>query len=93
MSTERIDAKRYAGILGALKARLDRNRLGELLLHHGLITAVDLREALAIQKASGQPVGGILLRRGLISSVTLRRVLVRRLHAAHEALAHPRRIL
>jgi predicted transglutaminase-like cysteine proteinase len=77
VSTRRTTDRPYRGILGALKARLDRNRIGEILLHNGLITPVDLREALALQRATGQPVGRILIRRGLISSVMLRRLLVR----------------
>lgn len=77
MSTQRTTDRQYSGILGALKARLDRNRIGELLLHYGLITAVDLREALALQKATSQPVGRILIRRGVITPGALRRLLVR----------------
>lgn len=63
------------GILGSLKARLDHNRIGELLLAHGLITAVDLREALALQRATRQPLGRILRQQHRVSAFTMRRVL------------------
>ncbi|MCB9978946.1 MAG: transglutaminase-like cysteine peptidase [Rhodospirillales bacterium] len=77
MGTERTEAGRYTGVLSAIKARLERNRVGELLLYYGLITPVDLRETLALQKSTGQPVGHILIQKGLISGVMLRRILMR----------------
>lgn len=77
MSTERGEAGRYGGVLGVLRARLERNRVGELLLHYRLITPIDLRETLALQKSTGLPVGRILVQKGLISKVMLRRILMR----------------
>lgn len=67
--------KRYGGILGALKARLDHNRIGELLLAHEMISPVDLREALALQKATRQPLGHILLQQRKITGFAMRRIL------------------
>lgn len=66
----------YKGIFGTIKALLDNNRIGELLLAHGLISPVDLREALALQKASRQPVGRILLQQRKITGFAMRRILV-----------------
>lgn len=50
----------YKGVLTGLKIRLHKNRLGELLVLKGVITASELREALALCKASGRPLGKIL---------------------------------
>lgn len=67
--------REYGGILGALKARLDNNRIGELLLAHEMISPVDLREALALQKASRQPLGRILRQQQKITGFAMRRIL------------------
>lgn len=65
----------HGGILGSLKARLDHNRIGELLVSRGLVSAIDLREALALQKATRQPLGRILRQQHRISTFAMRRVL------------------
>ncbi|NCC23162.1 MAG: hypothetical protein EOM26_12000 [Alphaproteobacteria bacterium] len=62
----------FRGVLSGLKARLDQNRLGDLLVASGLITPVQLREALALQKATGEQLGIILLQQKRISASALR---------------------
>lgn len=60
------------------------HRLGELLLHKGLITTAQLDAAIALQGSSGQALGEILRQQGLISAHQLNRCLRRqqRLRAA-----------
>lgn len=82
MNRNRLEIQEKAGgkgILAALKAHLDRNRLGELLQASGRLTPIQLREALALQKATGLPLGVILLRQGVISAGMLRRTLARQM--------------
>lgn len=55
------------GVLRRLKAYLHRNRLGELLILKGLISAKDLRIALAEQRQTSSPLGQIFLKRDMIS--------------------------
>ncbi|MGQ0527845.1 MAG: transglutaminase-like cysteine peptidase [Alphaproteobacteria bacterium] len=66
-----------AGILRKIKALLDKNRLGELLVLKGLITDEDLKSALAVQREARTPLGRILVDNNLISQRQLSFVLVR----------------
>lgn len=70
-------AKGNSGILGGLRAYLGRNRLGELLVIKGLISAGDLRFALKQQKETQLPLGKIFLRHAMISRRQLAMILVR----------------
>ena len=54
------------GIFSAFRARLDRNRLGELLVMSGLISAPELEYALARQRTTGTPLGRLLLQQQMI---------------------------
>lgn len=54
------------GVFRALKARLDRNRLGELLVMSGVISAPELQYALATQRTTGTPLGRLLLQQQMI---------------------------
>lgn len=67
--------EQYSGILSKIKSRLDRNRLGELLVAHKLISPEDLRHALKLQKDKRETLGKILIAQGLISKFSLHRVL------------------
>lgn len=58
--------------LAMLKTRLDRNRLGELLVGKGRITGNQLDEALAEQKQSGMAIGEILVHHGYLSNTELK---------------------
>ncbi len=67
--------KAHKGILGRLKARLDRNRLGEVLVQSGLMSAHDLKKALELQKTERVPLGTVLIDHKFVTSLTLRRAL------------------
>ncbi len=79
MSEAHVETQNYSGVLNGLIARLEQNRLGDLLLESGLITPVQLREALALQKASRQQLGTILIQQRLISIKTLRYTLMQQI--------------
>lgn len=65
----------YTGVLSGIKARLEQNRLGDLLVCSGIITPIQLREALALQKATSQQLGNVLIQQRLINQRTLHRTL------------------
>lgn len=75
-----FDIKEHAmrgGILTKLKAKLDDNRLGDMLLHSGKISDSELQGALSEQKRQGRGrLGQILVEKGLVSASTLRSKLV-----------------
>lgn len=72
-------------ILKKLKGSLDRNRLGELLVERGEITAEELTRALGRQKVSGDALGLVLQDMGLITGFTLRTTLFQQI--AYRGLA------
>lgn len=63
------------GVLSGLKARLEANRLGELLLLKGHITDRQLEYALAVGHNSGRQLGYILRDHHIVSAGTIRRAL------------------
>ena len=65
-------------------------KLGELLVDRGLITPVQLREALAQQRSSGQFLGAILVAAKAIAPTTLLEVLSHHFGIPHETLAPER---
>jgi predicted transglutaminase-like cysteine proteinase len=65
------------GILRAIRAGLDHNRLGELLVMKNILSECDLRKALDIQKETRQPLGQVLLEEAVISHPQLFSVLAR----------------
>ena len=69
--------QRHRGVLRALKAMIDRNRLGELLVLKGLIQPQDLKFALALQKHMQVPLGQVLVASNLITQRQLTQVLLR----------------
>lgn len=68
--------QQYKGILSGLKARLHRNRLGELLVLDGYLSPDELRYALSVSKNSGRKLGRVLVEEGLVDSVAIRQTLV-----------------
>lgn len=58
--------------LQALKNRLDKNRLGELLVSKGRVSQDVLEDVLAEQRISGLAVGEILCARGVLTNAELR---------------------
>ncbi|MBU6234769.1 MAG: transglutaminase-like cysteine peptidase [Alphaproteobacteria bacterium] len=77
--------KTKTGVLSTLKANLDRNRLGELLVANGTITSQQLLEALHMQKQTGFALGTVLKEKGLITTTGLRATLFQQM--AFRALA------
>lgn len=65
------------GILTKLKATLQRRRLGELLVIHGLITPNQLRAGLVYQKKEKIPLGQVFVKQGLLSNRDIRFLLYR----------------
>ena len=65
------------GILGTIKAYISRDKLGELLVISGCISAQDLKFALNLQKKSRLPLGQILIAQNCISIYQLRSILFR----------------
>lgn len=63
------------GIFTCMRVMFERNRLGELLVINGLLTPVELRQALALQKATCQQLGRLLLQERLVSRHQLYRIL------------------
>lgn len=66
----------YTGILSGLKARLHRNRLGELLVLDGYLSPDELRYALSVSKASGRKLGRVLVEEDLVESSAIRQTLI-----------------
>lgn len=60
------------GVIGRLRSRLDKNRVGDLLLSRGRISRAQLQAALDAQKNSHKPLGEVLRDQGLISAFQLR---------------------
>lgn len=70
-------SKHRKGVLSTIKAYLDRNRLGELLVIKGHISPQDLKFALGHQKETAQPLGQIFIKYSMISRRQLTLVLSR----------------
>ncbi len=64
-----------SGIFTKIRALIERNRLGELLVINGLLTPQELRLALVRQKSANVQLGRILLQERLVSRRALYRVL------------------
>lgn len=67
-----LTARKNAGILRTIKAFLDRNRLGELLVIQNKISERQLAQALILQSAYKRPLGDILVELGMVSRTTIR---------------------
>lgn len=63
-------------------------RIGELLVAAGLVTAAQLDEALADQNGGDARLGEILVRRGLVTEAALTQILSNQLSVAWVSLAH-----
>lgn len=66
-----LQSERLKGVAN----RLNRNRLGDLLVSRGTISQEDLIHALRVQKQTGEALGVVLRHQGLISNATLRTTL------------------
>ena len=65
----------HKGVLKSLRSRLNRNRLGEVLVSGGAITPHQLHYALARQQSTHTPLGSVLLQEQLIGRRHLYRAL------------------
>ncbi len=63
------------GILGHFKSRLSHNRLGDVLVHDGLLSSQDLKKALELQKKECMPLGTVLIEHKFVTATTIRRAL------------------
>ena len=81
----------HQGVLTRIKASVERNRLGEVLVYTGALTPQELRYALGRQKSSNEPLGRVLVREQMIRRQDLYRALLQqttlRLMAASLAIA------
>lgn len=73
------------GFFTGLAARLEKNRLGELLVQRGRLTPEQLHAVLRDQKGSGKALGQLLQERGLVTQTQIRSTLFEQ--AAYRALA------
>jgi predicted transglutaminase-like cysteine proteinase len=65
----------HQGIFSKIKARLKKNRLGELLVLEGALTPQQLEAALVLSKQRGQQLGQILVADHIVSRGVIRRTL------------------
>jgi predicted transglutaminase-like cysteine proteinase len=66
----------YKGILSGLKVRLQKNRLGDLLVFNGLISQEQLQSALVESKATGRQLGRVLSDQKIVDYKVIRQTLV-----------------
>ncbi len=76
MTKPSSDHSNYKGILSGLKARLHRNRLGELLVLDGYLSPEELRYALSVSKGTGQKLGTVLVEEGFVDRGAIRQTLI-----------------
>lgn len=68
--------KAYSGILSGLKARIRKNRLGELLVLDGYLSPQELKSALELSKMSGHRLGDVLVQQRLVDPLVIRQTLL-----------------
>lgn len=71
--------RKHQGVFSKLQSRLQKNRLGELLVLDGNLTPSQLKEALTRSKTSGQQLGTVLVAENLVSKNAIRRTLLEQL--------------
>lgn len=76
--TARENAKNNnKGVFSRILSTLHKNRLGELLVHRGLLSPEQLREALGLQKSLNMPLGQVLVEQRIVSRSQIRYTLGR----------------
>lgn len=65
------------GILSKIRTHLERNRLGELMVVQGHISAGQLKDVLRLQKEQKRPIGQILIEANYVSRFQLQKILWR----------------
>lgn len=76
MSNNRVKTSNN-GILGSIRAYLSRDKVGEILVSRGYISASQLKKALKLQKELSKPLGQICIEQRYISSFDLITILMR----------------
>lgn len=71
-----INSVPYRGVLSGLKARLHKNRLGELLVMDGFLSPIELRYALQICKTTNRPLGKVLVEEDFVEPSVIKQTLV-----------------
>lgn len=66
---------KYTGIFSQIKTRLERNRLGEILVQDGVLAPGELKLALAGARAHNLTLGRYLVQNNQVSDFTIRRAL------------------
>ncbi len=66
----------YKGVLNGLKIRMQKNRLGDLLVFNGFISPAELQHALVESKATGRPLGRVLADQDIVEYDVIRQTLV-----------------
>lgn len=67
--------KHSGGVLSGFKARLQKNRLGELLVLDGFLSPAELKKALHDSKREGLPLGKFLIEKDLVERDVIRHTL------------------
>ena len=69
-------------------SRPQKFRLGDLLVQDGLITPIQLDEALQQQRSSGRKLGQVLIDKQWLTEAQIGKAVARQLHAPYVDLAH-----
>ncbi|NQZ13796.1 MAG: transglutaminase-like cysteine peptidase [Alphaproteobacteria bacterium] len=75
MVNPRENNEKHSGILSGVKARLRKNRLGELLVLDGHLSPSELKNALSDSRTSGQQLGHVLVSNNYVSRSVIQRTL------------------
>lgn len=75
MSQIPMNEKQYHGVFSRIKTRLERNRLGELLVQRGVLAPSDLKLALAGARQENLTLGRYLVLNNQVSQFAIRRAL------------------
>jgi len=75
VSLDNQNKQHHKGIFTKLKSRFRKNRLGELLVMSGHITAPQLKQALSLSKNSGKQLGYVLVNENFVSKKLIQRKL------------------
>lgn len=67
--------KKHQGVFSRLQSRLQKNRLGELLVLDGVLSPGELKQALKTSKLRGEQLGSVLITDNLVSKNVIRRTL------------------
>ena len=74
--SEKKHNNQHRGIFSKLQSRLQKNRLGELLVLDGVLTPEELKHALKSSRANGQQLGSYLVEGHRVSKTAIRRTLL-----------------